>query len=99
MCPLFLLVIEVIQTWSMFTRHVRHLWDWKSFRWFHDGKVAAITAWCLPLEYFPDLGLVKPEVELGIVVAQIYIFPAFRIFIQVIIWHREDFTPIQSQCF
>jgi hypothetical protein len=44
-----------------------------------------VTARGLPLKNFGDSRRIESEVELNVVIAEIHVFPAFRIFVDVVI--------------
>lgn len=99
MCPPSFLIVQITQTRAVCIWHIWHFRDRESFWRIGNGKVSAISARCLPLGNFAYLSLIQPEIELSIMIAQIHIFSAFRIFVQIIIRYREDLPPADPKSF
>ena len=95
LCLVFL-GIHILDSRGMLIWHIRHLRDREAFWRRYYGQCTAITAWCLSAEDLGNSCWVETEIELGIMEAHVYIFFAFRIFIDVIVGDREELAPINT---
>lgn len=88
--------VQIVQTGTVLIRKLGHLWKREPLRRIGHTKLSAISAWGLPIEYLRNAGLIQAEVELGIVKAEIYILPAFRIFVDIVIGYGEQLAPLNA---
>jgi hypothetical protein len=88
-----------MQSGTVFIRHFRHHGHRIAVRRRDDLQFALVAAWGRPVEDFSDSRVVHAEIELGVMEAHLYIFAAFRIFVNVVIRHREQFPPFHTEGF
>ncbi|MNC44555.1 hypothetical protein D3C75_934670 [compost metagenome] len=81
----------------MLIRHFRHNRDREPCRRLRYLIFTPVAARRCAVQDLGHAARLQTEIELDIMIAQVYIFPALRIFIEIIIRNRENITPVHTQ--